>query len=159
MLHVWDVLLAMVRCAIGDEHRSVATARRQFFDLTGFMPEESSFYDRLTPAFADLAWQMFLRVLASANRVQRRRVAKALGVHVRDVHVVDASVVTLPARAAAHLPSTDSKHGGFKITATLSVLEDLMVPHGAARCCAAAIPASSTSSRPARTPSRVGWTT
>ena len=122
-LHVWDVLLAMVLCAIGDEHRSIATARRQFFDLTGFMPEESSFYDRLTPAFAELAWQQFLRVLASANRVQRRRVAKALGVHVRDVRVVDASVVTLPARAAAHFPSTDSKHGGFKITATLSVLE------------------------------------
>lgn len=127
MLHVWDVLLAMVRCAIGDEHRSIATARRQFFDLTGVMPEESSFYDRLTPAFADLAWQMFLRVLARANRVQRKRVAKALGVHVRDVRVVDASVVTLPDRAKAHFPSTNSKHGGFKITATLSVLEDLMV--------------------------------
>jgi hypothetical protein len=55
MLYVWDVLLAMVRCAIGDEHRSVATARRQFFDLTGLMPEESSFYERLTPAFADRA--------------------------------------------------------------------------------------------------------
>ena len=127
LLHVWDVLLAMVRCAIGDEHRSVASARRQFFDLTGIMPEESSFYDRLTPAFADLAWQMFLRVLARANRVQRKRVAKALGVHVRDVRVVDASVVTLPARAAAHFPSTDAKHGGFKLTATLSVLEDLLV--------------------------------
>jgi len=126
-LHVWDVLLAMVRCAIGDEHRSVATARRQFFDLTGIMPEESSFYDRLTPAFADLAWQTFLRVLAGASRVQRKRVAKALGVHVRDVRVVDASVVTLPDRAKAHFPSTNAKHGGFKITATLSVLEDLLV--------------------------------
>jgi putative transposase len=127
MLHVWDVLLAMVRCAVGDEHRSVATARRQFFDLTGVMPEESSFYDRLTPAFADLAWQTFLRVLASANRAQRKRVAKALGVHVRDVRVVDASVVTLPDRAKAAFPSTDAKHGGFKLTATLSVLEDLLV--------------------------------
>jgi hypothetical protein len=127
MLHVWDVLLAMVRCAIGDEHRSVATARRQFFDLTGVMPEESSFYDRLTPGFADLAWQTFLRVLSRANRVQRKAVAKALSVHVRDVRVVDASVVTLPARGATHFPSTDAKHGGFKLTATLSVLEDLLV--------------------------------
>lgn len=127
MLHVWDVLLAMVRCAVGDEHRSVATARRQFFDLTGVMPEESSFYDRFTPAFADLAWQTFLRVLARANHVQRKAVAKALGVHVRDVRVIDASVVTLPARAAKHFPSTDAKHGGFKLTATLSVLEDLLV--------------------------------
>lgn len=127
LLHVWDVLLALVRCAIGDEHRSVATARRQFFDLTGVMPEESSFYDRLTPAFADVAWQVFLRVLASANRVQRKAVAKALGVRVRDVRVVDASVVTLPARAAAQFPSTDAKHGGFKLTATLSVLEEVLV--------------------------------
>lgn len=127
LLHVADVLLALVRCAIGDEHRSVATARRQFFDLTGVMPEESSFYDRLTPEFADVAWQVFLRVLASANRVQRKAVAKALGVRVRDVRVVDASVVTLPERAAAHFPSTDAKHGGFKLTATLSVLEDLVV--------------------------------
>jgi hypothetical protein len=69
---------------------------------------------QLTPAFADLAWQQFLRVLASANRVQRRRVVKALGVHVRDVRVIDASVVTLPARAAAHLPLTDSKHGALR---------------------------------------------
>lgn len=128
--HVWDVLFATVRCAIGDEHRSVATARRQFFDLTGVMPEESSFYDRLTPAFADLAWQAFLRILACANRVQRKAVAKALGVHVRDIRVVDASVVTLPKRAAAHFPSTDSQHGGFKITATLSVLEDVLVSAG-----------------------------
>jgi hypothetical protein len=45
---------------------------------------------------------------------------------VRDVRVVDASVVTLPARAAAHFPSTDSHLGGFKITATLSVLEDFL---------------------------------
>lgn len=104
MLHVSDVLLAMVRCAVGDEHRSVATARRQFFDLTGVMPEESSFYDRLTPALADLAWQTFLRMLAGANRVQRKVVANALGVHVRDVRVVDTSVVTLPKRAAAHFP-------------------------------------------------------
>jgi hypothetical protein len=98
------------RLALRDEHRSVATARRQFFDLTGFMPEESSFYDRLTPVFADLTWQQFLRVLASANGVQRRRVAKALGVHVRDVRVVDASVVTLPARAKPVTPATSGRH-------------------------------------------------
>jgi hypothetical protein len=126
-LHPHDMLLALVRCAVGDEHRSVATARRQYQDLTGFMPEESSFYDRITPSFATLAWDTFLRTMAQANRVQRREVARALGVRVRDVRVVDASVVTLPNRAAAHYPSTDSKHGGFKVTATLSVLEDLLL--------------------------------
>jgi hypothetical protein len=126
-IHVHDLLLSLVRCAVGDEHRSVATARRQFHSLTGTMPEESSFYDRLTPAFADLAWQVFLQLLARTNHVQRKAVARALGVRVRDVRVVDGSVVTLPARAAAHFPSTDARHGGFKITATLSVLEDLLV--------------------------------
>jgi putative transposase len=125
--HPLDVLLALVCCAVGDEHRSVATARRQFQDLTGFMPEESSFYDRLTPGLADLGWEMFLNVLARANRVQRKAVARALGVHVRDIRVVDASSVTLPRRAAAHFPSTDSKLGGFKLTTTLSLLEDLVV--------------------------------
>jgi hypothetical protein len=125
-LHPQDVLLALVRAAVGDEHRSIATARRQFQDLTGFMPEESSFYDRLTPGLAKLGWEMFLRTLARANRAQRRDVARALGVRVRDVRAVDASVVTLPARAAAHFPSTDARLGGFKITATLSVLEDLL---------------------------------
>jgi putative transposase len=125
--HPLDVMLALVRCAVGDEHRSVATARRQFQDLTGVMPEESSFYDRLTPGLADLGWEMFLQVLARANRVQRKAVARALGVHVRDIRVVDGSSVTLPHRAAAHFPATDSKLGGFKLTTTLSLLEDLVV--------------------------------
>lgn len=125
-LHPQDVLLALVRCAIGDEHPSIATARRQLQEMTGFMPEESSFYDRLTPGLAKLGWEMFLRTLARANRTHRREIARALGMQVRDVRVVDASVVTLPARAASHFPSTDSRLGGFKITATLSVLEDFL---------------------------------
>lgn len=125
-LHPQDVMLALVRGSIGDEHPSIATARRQFQDITGFMPEESSFYERLTPGFARLGWEMFLRALARANRAQRREIARALGVPVRDIRVVDASSVTLPVRAAAHFPATDSRVGGFKITATLSVLEDFL---------------------------------
>jgi hypothetical protein len=126
-IHPADVLLALVRSAVGDEHPSIATARRQFQDLTGYMPEESSFYERLTPGLANLGWETFLSGLSKANRVQRKQVAKALGVRVRDVRAVDASIVTLPSRAAARFPSTDSRLGGFKITATLSVLEDLLL--------------------------------
>jgi hypothetical protein len=126
-LHPADVLLALVRSAIGDEHPSVATARRQLHAATGFMPEESSFYERITPGLGDLGWDVFLQALARASRVQRRQVAKALGLRVRDVRAIDASVVTLPQRAAPFLPSTDSKHGGFKITAALSLVEDLLV--------------------------------
>ena len=51
-LHPLDVLLSVVCCALGDEHRSIASARRLLFHLTGYMPEESSFYDRLNPAWS-----------------------------------------------------------------------------------------------------------
>lgn len=126
-LHPADMLLALVRSAVGDEHPSVATARRQLHVATGYMPEESSFYERITPGLGDLGWDVFLRSLAKATRVQRRQVANALGLRVRDVRAIDASVVMLPQRASPHLPSTDSMHGGFKITATLSLIEDLLV--------------------------------
>jgi len=126
-LHPADMLLALVRSAVGDEHPGVATARRQLHAATGYMPEESSFYDRITPGLGDLGWDVFLRVLAGATRVQRRLVAKALGLRVRDVRAIDGTAVMLPERASPFLPSTDSKHGGFKITATLSLIEDLLV--------------------------------
>src|SRR5260370_42565489 len=91
------------------------------------MREESSFYERITPGLGDLGWDVFLRALASASRVRRRLVAKALGLRVRDVRAIDGSAVMLPERASPFLPSTDSKHGGFKITVTLSVIEDLLI--------------------------------
>jgi len=126
-IHPADVLLALVRASVGDEHPSIATARREYEALTSYMPEESSFYERLTPGLGDLGWDLFLDLLSKATRVQRRQVARALGLRVRDVRAIDATRVTLPKRASAHFPSTDSKLGGFKITATLSVLEDLLV--------------------------------
>ena len=126
-LHPADVLLALVCCAVGDEERSIATARRQLLGITGEIPEESSFYERLTPGMAGLAWLLFLRTVTRANRVQRKKIACALGLSLRDVRAVDATVVTLPSRAAAKLPSTDSKLGGFKITATLSLIEDVLL--------------------------------
>ena len=78
-LHPADMLLALVRSSVGDEHPSIATARRQLHNATGYMPEESSFYERLTPGMGDLGWDLFLRALAGATRLQRRQVAKALG--------------------------------------------------------------------------------
>src|SRR5258708_4952548 len=74
-----DMLLALVRSSVGDEHPSVATARRQLHAATGYMPEESSFYERITPGLGDLGWDVFLRTLAGSTRVQRRQIAKALG--------------------------------------------------------------------------------
>lgn len=125
-LHPADMLLALVRSSVGDEHPSIATARRQLHAMTGYMPEESSFYERITPGLGDLGWDVFLRTLSKATRVQRQLVAKALGLRVRDVRAIDGTTVLLPQRASLFLPSTDAKHGGFKITATLSLIEDLL---------------------------------
>ena len=126
-LHPADMLLALVRSSVGDEHPSIATARRQLQAMTGYMPEESSFYERITPGLGDLGWDVFLRTLSKATRVQRQLVAKALGLRVRDVRAIDGTTVLLPKRASPFLPSTDAKHGGFKITATLSLIEDLLL--------------------------------
>lgn len=126
-LHPADVLLAVVRSKFSSEHPSIATARRELQAQTGYAPEESSFYERFTWGLGDLAWETFLRALARANRQQRQLVSRALGLPVRDVRVVDSTVVTMPVRAAYYLPSTDSRLGGFKITTTLSLLEDLLV--------------------------------
>src|SRR2546428_682611 len=76
-LHPADMLLAFVRSSVGDEHPSIATARRQLHNATGYMPEESSFYERITPGLGDLGWELFLRALSKATRVQRQLVAKA----------------------------------------------------------------------------------
>ena len=127
-LHPFDVVLALVASASRDEHRSVATARRRHHRLTGFVPQEHCFFERLRPGpgLEEVTWEVFVDVLPRANRVQRRQIARAFGLRVRDVRAVDGSRVTLPTRAAAEFPSTDEHLGGFKIAATLSILHDLL---------------------------------
>ena len=52
MLHVWDVLLAMVRCAIVDKHRSVAdreTAVLRSTTRREHVPEHVPVYGRESP--------------------------------------------------------------------------------------------------------------
>ena len=52
-IHPADFAHAIAQCAMGDETRSIATARRTFFTLTQYMPEESSFYDRFNRRYVD----------------------------------------------------------------------------------------------------------
>lgn len=63
LIHPQDFVLALVGCALGDEERSIATARRLFDRIVGFMPEESSFYDRFTVEMARLLRRLFLHAL------------------------------------------------------------------------------------------------
>ena len=126
-IHPADLACALVASALGDEERSIATARRQFDRLTGFMPEESSFYDRFKPGLAAMMKLLWLRALSHCKRKQRRRLARLLGVGIKDLRVIDGTQVSLPARASETYPSTHKVLGGFKLTATLSLVNDVLV--------------------------------
>jgi putative transposase len=122
-IHPADFALAITHCAMGDETRSIATARRAFFTNTGYMPQESSFYDRFTAESVTLMKCLYERALSATTRERRAVLAAALkGSGLLDIEAIDGSQITLPASAAEVYPSTSPDHGGVKLTATLSVL-------------------------------------
>lgn len=127
-IHPLDFCSALTSCALGDEVRSIATARRKYNSIAGFMPEESSFYDRFTEGALLLLQELFSRTLNACTREHRQNLAKLLGsAKIVDMLAVDGSQITLPASAAEKLPSTCDKHGGLKLTATLSILYQNLV--------------------------------
>ncbi len=122
-IHPADWCQALTCCAMGDETRSIATARRTFFANTGYMPEESSFYERFCEGSVALMKHLFEKALAFSTHEHREALAAALGGSgLVDVEAIDGSQITLPASAADKFPSTNDEHGGVKLTATLSVL-------------------------------------
>lgn len=122
-IHPADLCLAVTHCAMGDETRSIATARRAFFTNTGYMPQESSFYNRFTAGSVALMKRLFERALASTTRERRTMLAAVLqGSGLVDIEAIDGSQITLPASASEIYPSTNPDHGGVKLTAALSVL-------------------------------------
>jgi len=122
-IHPQDFCTALVGCAIGDEERSIASARRLFFTISGRMPEESSFFDRFTKPMCSLMQRIFQRALDGVTSEQREVLAQALGgTGIVNILATDASQVMLPKAASGVLPSTSDAHGGFKLTATLSLL-------------------------------------
>jgi putative transposase len=122
-IHPAELCLALTHCAMGDETRSIATARRDFAELTGFMPEESSFYDRFNEGLVALLKELFGSALQATTRQQREVLAAGLeGSGIVDVEAIDATQIMLPASASEVMPSTCADQGGVKLTATLSVL-------------------------------------
>jgi putative transposase len=122
-IHPQDFCLALVSCAMGDEERSIATARREFAEIADYTPEESSFYDRFTAPMATAMQRLVRKGFERCNRKHRRALAAALrGSGLADVQAIDATQVALPAGAEAVFPSTDDERGGIKLTAVVSVL-------------------------------------
>ena len=75
-IHPMHFVLALVSCAMGDETRSIATARRKFQKISKFMPEESSFYDRFTAKTAAWLRGLFLQALEAATLERRAALAE-----------------------------------------------------------------------------------
>jgi len=78
-IHPLDFAVSITSCALGDETISIASARRHFGGMTGYMPEESSFHDRFNEGSAALMEHLFLRALVKASPSERGAIAKALG--------------------------------------------------------------------------------
>jgi putative transposase len=122
-IHPLDFSIAITGCALGDETRSIASARRMFGGITGFMPEESSFYDRFNPGTAKLMKELFLQALDLATTQERKEITAALGGRgILDIWATDATQIRLPASAAEAFPATNEDQGGLKVTTTLSLL-------------------------------------
>jgi IS4 transposase len=122
-IHPLDFSVSITSCALGDETRSIATARRHFGGLTGYMPEESSFHDRFNEGSAALMKGLFLRALENASANERKTIANALGDSgILDLWAIDSTQVMLPQSAADVFPSTNEDRGGIKVTAVLSLL-------------------------------------
>jgi hypothetical protein len=122
-IHPAELCSAVLTCSMGDEERSMASARRVYDRIAGYMPEESSFYDRFNAGLAALMKRLYERALAASSPEQQAAVAAALeSVSLSDILAIDASQCSLPAAAVDVLPSTHPKHGGIKVTATLSIL-------------------------------------
>jgi putative transposase len=70
-----------------------------------------------------LLQRIFGRLLDGLSSVERDVIAGALGgTGIMDILAVDATQGLLPKAASGILPSTDDHHGGFKLTAVLSVM-------------------------------------
>ena len=122
-IHPLEFVLSVVACAIGDETRSIACARRLFYGVSGHMPEESSYYDRFNREAAEFMKHLFLKAQERCTAKERQDLVEALGGSgILDILAADSTQITLPESAAWAFPSTSEYHGGIKITATLSIL-------------------------------------
>ncbi len=126
-IHPADVVEALVECALGDEQRSIATARRRYDRVAGYMPEESAFYKRFNSGFAALMKELYSIALEQCSEVKQEVLANVLNeAGVLDLLAIDASQVALPSWAAKAFPSTNDARGGVKLTAAFSVLKRTM---------------------------------
>jgi putative transposase len=122
-IHPADFVRALVESASGDEKRTIASARRRYGRISGFEPEESSYYDHFNEGMVRLIEQLLRKAMKRAPASSRPLLSRLLDrAGLADMLALDASRFSLPSWARELYPSTDDQHGGVKITTLMSVL-------------------------------------
>ena len=126
-IHPADMLRALVECALGDEKRTISTARRHFGKISGFSPEEKAFYERFNAGLVELI-EYYLKAVIETGPKSTRPMLKHLLDHagLADMLAIDGSRFALPSWSKAMFPSTDDTRGGVKLTALMSLMSPML---------------------------------
>ncbi len=126
-IHPADLLRALIECALGDEKRSISSARRRYSRISSFTPEEKAFYDRFNAGLVKLLSHMLKTLIEQSPPTSRTVLAQLLDhAGLADMLAIDGSRFTLPSWAKEVFPSTDDNYGGVKLTAMMSLLNPMI---------------------------------
>lgn len=126
-IHPADMLRSLVESALGDEKRTISSARRRFGRISGFSPEEKAFYERFNRGLVRLTDHMLRTAVETCPASSRILLARLLDhAGLADMLAIDGSRFALPSWAKEKFPSTDDNHGGVKLTAMMSLLNPII---------------------------------
>ena len=126
-IHPADLLRALVECALGDEKRSISSARRRYGRISGFSPEEKAFYKRFNAGLVKLVGHELKAAIETSPTASRAVLAQLLDhAGLADMLAIDGSRFSLPSWTKEMFPSTDDNHGGVKLTAMMSLLNPMI---------------------------------
>jgi len=77
-IHPADMLRSLVESALGDEKRTISSARRRFGRIAGFSPEEKAFYERFNRGLVRLTDHMLRTAVETCPASSRILLARLL---------------------------------------------------------------------------------
>ena len=126
-IHPADLERALVECALGDEKRTIASARRRCGRISGFSPRPKSFYERFNKGLVRLIEHHLKIAINQGPAASRMLMAHLLDqAGLADMLAIDATRFSLPSWASEVYPSTSDTRGGVKLTAIMSLLSPMI---------------------------------
>ncbi len=124
-IHPADFIQSLIVSAMGDEERTIATARRTYGQISGFSPEESAYYGHFNKGMTRLISSLLRNAIEKAPIYSKPLLAQLLDkAGLVDMLAVDGCRFSMPSWTKTVFPSTDDNHGGVKLTAFMSVLSN-----------------------------------